>query len=305
MISLPHHPPVHDAPDADESGKVVEQEHAQVAHHLVGIGGGVQFIGDHAGHGGDQGAQASYVHSQQQFPGVAGEAGQQHGRGHVADKLAGHDAGHVYDAPGVVQVVMQLPDGVPVGQVADEDEKADEGQQQGVVRQFQQAAVGQGHHDHYDNGAYQGAYQVGHGQKAQQQQRGKEQDLRPQAGFRFPLFQLQLAVGQSVNQQRQPQRAQYGQRPQHGKKVARAQSVVVVDEQVLGIPHGGAGAAQVGSQGLKDDDTPHIQPDLFARNQGQGHKDQKGHIVCHQHGQEKCQPDQHRRHMTGATAAGE
>ena len=137
MITLPHHPPVHDRPDADESGKVVEQEHAQVVHCLVGIGGGVEFVADDAGHGGDQGAQAPYVHSQQQFPCVAGEAGQQHGGGHVADKLAGHDAGHVHDAPGVVQIVVQLPDGVPVGQVADEDEKADKGQQQGVVRQFQ------------------------------------------------------------------------------------------------------------------------------------------------------------------------
>ena len=103
---LPHHPPVHDGSDADETCEVVEQEHAQVVHRLMGIGGGVEFVADHAGHGGDQGAQASYVHPQQQFPGVAGEAGQQHGGGHIADKLAGHDAGHIYDAPGVMQIVV-------------------------------------------------------------------------------------------------------------------------------------------------------------------------------------------------------
>lgn len=119
----------------------------------MGIGGGVEFVADDAGHGGDQGAQASYVHAQQQFPGVAGEAGQQHGGGHVADKLAGYDAGHVHDAPGMVQVVVQLPDGVPVGQVADKDEEADEGQQQGVVRQFQQLTVCHGYHGHYGGGA--------------------------------------------------------------------------------------------------------------------------------------------------------
>ena len=271
----------------------------------MGIGGGVEFIGNHAGHGGDQGAQASYVYSQQQFPGVAGEAGQQHGGGHVADKLAGHDAGHVYDAPGVVQVVVQLPDGVPVGQVADEEEKADEGQQQRVVRQFQQAAVGQGHHGHYDGGAYQGVHHVGHGQKAQQQQGGKEQDSRPRAGFRFPVFHLQRPVGQPQYQDGQPQGAQHGQGSQHGKEVACGQLVVVVDEQVLGVPHGGAGAAQVGGQGLEDDDAPYVQFHLLAGEQGQGHKDQKGHVVGHQHGQEKGQPDQHRCHMTGGTAAGE
>ena len=129
----------------------------------MGIGSSVELVANHAGHGGDQGAQAPYVHSQQQFPGVAGEAGQQHGGGHVADKLAGHDAGHVHDAPGVVQVVMQLPYGVPVGQVADKDEKTDEGQQQGVVRQFQQAAVRKGYHGHHDGGAHKGADHVRYG----------------------------------------------------------------------------------------------------------------------------------------------
>ena len=102
----------------------------------MGIGGGVEFVGDDAGHGGDQGAQAPYVHPQQQLPGVPGETGQQHGGGHVADELAGHYTGQVHDAPGVVQIVMELPYGVPMGQVADKDEKADEGQQQGVVRQL-------------------------------------------------------------------------------------------------------------------------------------------------------------------------
>ena len=80
---------------------------------------------------------------------------------------------------------------------------------------------------------------------------------------------------------------------------------MVVDEQILGIPHGGAGTAQVGGQGLEDDDAPYVQFHLLAGEQGQGHKDQKGHVVGHQHGQEKGQPDQHRPYVPGGTAAGE
>jgi hypothetical protein len=36
---------------------------------------------------------------------------------------------------------------------------------------------------------------------------------------------------------------------------------------------GGAGAAQVGGQGLEDDDAPYVQLHLFAGDKGQGHKD--------------------------------
>ena len=146
---------------------------------------------------------------------------------------------------------------------------------------------------------------MGHRQKAQQQQRGKEQDPRPGARFNGAAVHLQLAVGQPVYQDGQPQGAQHGQRSQHGKEVVRGEFVMVIDKQVLGIPHGGAGAAQVGGQGLEDDDAPHVQLYLFAGDQGQGHKDEKGHVVGHQHGREKGQPDERRRHVTGSAAAGE
>ena len=159
----PHHPPVHDGPDDDQAGEVVEQKHPQVVHRLVGIGGGVEFVAYYAGHGGDQGAQAPYVYPQQQFPGVAGETDQQHGGGHIADKLAGQNAGHVHDAPGVVQVVVQLPYGIPVGQVADKNEKADKGQKQAVIRQLQQLPVGQGYYNDHHGGTHKGAYHVQHG----------------------------------------------------------------------------------------------------------------------------------------------
>ena len=294
---LPHHPPVHDPPDSDQSGEVVEQKHAQVVHHLMGIGIGVQLVADHAGHGGDQGAQPAYVNPQQQFPGVAGETGQQHGGRHVADKLAGHDAGQVYDTPGMVQVLVQLPDGIPVGQVADKDEKADKGQQQGVVRLFQQAAVHRGYHGHYGGGTHKGAYYVQHRKEAQQQQAGKDKDPGARAGFRFAVFQLQSAVGQSVHQNGQPQSAQYRQRPQHGKKVAGGQLVMVIDEQVLWVPHRGAGTAQIGSQCLEYHDPPYVQFQLFAGDQGQGYKNQQGDVIGDKHGCEKWKPDQYGRHV--------
>ena len=60
-------------------------------------------------------------------------------------------------------LVVQLPYGVPVGQVADKNEKADEGQQQGIIRQLQQAAVGDGHHGYHRRSAYQGAHHVQYG----------------------------------------------------------------------------------------------------------------------------------------------
>ena len=146
---------------------------------------------------------------------------------------------------------------------------------------------------------------MGHGQKAQAEQEPQEFSVFPGAPFpRFPpppLFQRPAGHPPDHPQGQHPQGHQ-GIGQQQGQESPQVHLIMEVQVQVLGIPHRGDHAPQVGGQGLEDDD-PGC---LFFRclpcqaEEGKGDEGDQGHVVGDPHAAEKAGKHQHRPQLPGS-----
>ena len=93
--------------------------------------GGIFPEGDQACQGGDEGTGTADVHAQEEGGVIGGELGQEDGRGHVTDDLAGQDA----DKQGILshQGRKQLADGGDACHVTGKDKEAEEGSKECVI----------------------------------------------------------------------------------------------------------------------------------------------------------------------------
>ena len=91
-------------------------------------GPGILFVGNQAGLRSDECAQAADIHTDEQGQIIPGKAGKKNCRGHVADALAGNGGGEQRVAR--QQRFEQRAYGRDAAEVAGEDEKTAEGEQQ-------------------------------------------------------------------------------------------------------------------------------------------------------------------------------
>ena len=93
---------------------------------------------------------------------------------------------------------------------------------------------------------------------------------------------------------RQQHQAHQDDGQQQREELAQAQLVFGIEEEVLGIAHGGGHAAKVGGDGLQADHRDQQLPpvDHLQHKNCKGDKGDEGHVIRHQHGAEERQHDQ-------------
>ena len=185
-------------------------------------------------------------------------------------------------------------------QIADEDEEEHEGQQQAVVQFFQNTMLEQQEPEQNDCQYPEIRHQAEYRQQAQPKEEGKSAEacLFPcvighmPSGFRRGKGCLFLVQAEEHQQYKGKQRQMQG----GAEKLSQAHAGNGIKIQILGVAHGGQHAAQIGGDGLHDDNGNHTvcQVRPLEEHDGEGHKGDKGHIIGHQHGREEAEHDKGR-----------
>ena len=89
-------------------------------------------------------------------------------------------------------------------------------------------------------------------------------------------------------------------RHRYGEKFAHAHTGDGIQEQILGVAHRRQHTAQVGGNGLHDDEGDHFFSEIcpLQQHDGEGHEGDEGHIIGDEHGGEEAQHDQCSRQLT-------
>ena len=100
-----------------------DRKHQKIAALFSGTAIRHGFIGDQAGHGGDQCPQASQIDADDQLPVVVRESGEQQGGGHIADHLAGDHCGNSLSSGN--DIGQHSADGRDPSEISRKNEKTD------------------------------------------------------------------------------------------------------------------------------------------------------------------------------------
>ena len=275
----------------EQDSQVAAGERAEIVAGLAEARLHIGFEGDYAGHGGNDGAQAADVYPQEQGRVGIGEAGEQHRGRHIAEQLA--------QEQGKPEFISCQCLGRPalkegnLAEIAYADEEQGKEQQELVVGFEKEPAVKQGQ-SWQDYGCQEGeGHKVQHMQQAQGKEQQQGNDAFPRQGILFAVSKIYLTVRQQAGAQVDSCAAEEHYRGGDGKEFRGGEAVVGVDKEILGIANGSQHAAQVGGNGLpgnRGDDEADA-PGFGKSKDGQGHKDDEGHIVGYEHGAEVAAED--------------
>ena len=210
----------------------------------------------------------------------------------------------------VEHMLHQRVEGLQPAQVAHKEEEAHKGEEQGVVHPGQHLAVQEGGEEEGAGAGEPHRNEVAHRPQAQNEERAvaPQQRLPPLGAVPLQAGNLSQGLGGADGQpQPQQQGGGQGEGQNELEEVRRAQAVVGVEVQVLGVADGGGHAAQVGGDGLHghhgDDPVPPVHQ--LQHLQGEGDEGDEGHVVGHRHAGEKGQEEEHPLQLPGGGGAGE
>ena len=108
-----------------------DRKHQEIAALFSGTAVRYGFIGDQAGHGGDQCPQPSQIDADDQLPVVVREPGEQQGSGYIADHLAGDHCSHSFSSCN--DIGQHSADRRDPSEISRKNEKSDKSKQQGII----------------------------------------------------------------------------------------------------------------------------------------------------------------------------
>jgi len=268
----------------DQERKVKGREAGDIRAGLARVVRHVLAEGDQTCERGNECAGAADVHAKQQLTVVVGELGEQNGAGDVTDDLAGQGAEDQHAA--VEECGKEVADNVDAGHVARENEKANEGKEQGIVHLLQRLAVGKQQHGgdgDKANDIRNGAEDDGDGQHEQRQVKG---GASAGEGLFLALGHLDTHLGHEQKAGGDDHHScQQKGRGHDGDKFGIWNIKMGIEIQVLGIAEGGEHTAEVSGDVLHDKGEGHM---LLLAGAGQDEKAerQKGqqrHVVGDEH----------------------
>ena len=278
-----------------EAHDVDEREHGEEMPRA-----GVRFLQieakrDQAGKRGHRRAEPSDVDAGKQPLPVAGKAGEQDCRRHVADALAGNGGGEQRVAR--QQRFEQRAYGRDAAEVAGEDEEAAEGEQQVVIDAPEQRPVRQQQEQQRRAGGRDVMHKAEHCGKAQQEQRdigGEPPAVRNARRLRKRYVDPAAGRGGPQRRRRKRDEAQEGERQHRTEELPGPERIARIQIEVLRIADGRGHAAKVGRHGLQRAHAhgQRLRLRLAQQEEGERHERDERHVVCHQHGHEERQQHQ-------------
>lgn len=283
----------------DEEAEVPEGEDAQEGGFLLGIVFTEKFEGDEAGQRCDEGAEAAEIDGGAEGGEIAGEAGEQNGGGNVADDLAGEDAEPEFAT--VHEGDEEGADGGNASDVADEDEEAEKCREQAVINLAEEAAVDDKNNgdDNEEHGAV--------GQNAENDEQAEcEQREKGQHGTTEVLRRRDLGArfvaGETVGEGRfahaadaedEQDEGEGGVGPDGPGEISEGHFGDGVEIEILRIADGGGHAAEVGGDGLENDELEHavFALDHAENEDGKGNEGDEADVVGDDHAGEKAEQD--------------
>lgn len=251
----------------------------------------VGLEGNHAGHGGDDGAKPADIHTQKQWRIGIGIAGQKDRGGNIAQELA-QEQGYPELMSGQHLCRPALKE-FDMAEVAHADEEQGKEQEQLIIRFPEQLAVQQEQSRQDDCRQHREVQQMHHMEQAKGEEDEKWQDFPPGKSCLLTGWQGHITVWQQEGGQIDGCAAQQHNGRRNGKEFCRFQAIMGVDKEILRIANRREHAAKVGCNGLPAD-CGHDEPDApgFGKDHdGQRHEDDQSHIVGDQHGTEIAAED--------------
>ena len=274
-----------------QKNKVQPGEKGKITSFFTSGRQGILFIGNQTGQRSDKGAQPSDIHACKQGRIVFRKAGEQDGGRNIADALAGKN-GHRKLMSG--KHCAQKPDNHrQTPHVSDEDKEKYKGCKQSVIGFTYQFTVGKKQYNNNNGKNCLPAYYMKHAAKTQEkQQRICDQGPPPhRLGIREKLLHINLFTRLEEEEKKKQQRGKQRIGKHDPQKTGKAHAGKTVKIKILRVADGGEHTAQVGGNGLQDDNKNH---QLFLscnrENQyGKRDKGDQGDIIGDKHAHKKTQ----------------
>jgi len=193
-------------------------------------------------------------------------------------------------------------------QISGKDEKTNEGKKQAVIDFFEKLTIQQQEDEQNDTAQQAIVQDAEHGQKTEQ----KQTQVNPQppgtgrAGIGSNLhmdffFAHEKATGDKDN------KTENCRRENRTKKFSGRKLITAKEEEILRIAHRGGHAAEVGGNGLQDDDPYGMRTFLkkLQHQKGKGDKGDECHVVGDQHGGKEGEKHKRQSNSGHAAAASE
>ena len=262
-----------------------EQSDIMTAFVLILVG--VFPEGDQTGKGCNQSAHTADIDTQQQLPIVFCKLGQQDGRRHIADNLAGNDAenqGTFTQQPG-----EYFSYDIHTGHISGEDEEEHEGKQQGIVHHFQRFSV----HEQQDCGNHHQTNAIGDSTEHDGNGKGEQQQVNDGLANRDSHGLVRQFHGFRLNEndaaKSDQQHCHHERRRHDGHKLQGRDFKLGIQIEILGVAERGQHTAQVGCDVLHNEGEGHV----IALSRGGQNKQterqegQQSHVIGNEHGTDK------------------